>query len=66
MNFEQAEAVELPAMSVELANPEVVTVAAAEMATYYLKRHRKLMPETGFAAKYCVEIDPFVAFAGAG
>lgn len=66
MNFEEAGAVDLPAMSVEVANPAVVTVAAAEVPTYSLKKHPKLMPETDFAVKYCVEIVLFVAFVGAG
>ncbi len=47
----------MPATSVEVADPAVATVvvvvAAAEMATDYLKNHSaKMMSETDYAAQY--------------
>ena len=60
------EAAELPAMSVEEADPMVATVAA-ETSTDYSKKHPKLLPVTDFAeALDCVAIDPLVVLPREG
>lgn len=60
------EAAELPAMSVEEADPMVATVAA-ETPTDYSKKHPKMLPVTDFAeALDCVAIDPLVVLPGEG